>query len=104
MADITPGSKVNVKIVSYPTNAAAAKTIVRLLSKDSTVVTENARLRRIRKQQYNPQPRGGRLYAGHLVKQHPIKGVVGEQGTIIASVDVLTDLNSVKRFVEVTPA
>ncbi len=104
MADITPGTKVTVKIVNHPTNAAAVKTLVRLLSKDADVLTENARLRRIRKQQYNPQPRGGRLYAGHLVKQHPIKGKIGEQGTIVASVDVLTDLNSVKRFVEVSPA
>ena len=93
MADITPGTKVNVKIVSYPTNAAATKTLVRLLSKDEKIVTENARLRRIRKQKYDPQPRGGRLYAGHIVKQRPIKGVVGEQGTILASVDVLTDLS-----------
>lgn len=104
MADIKPGSNVQVKVVKAPTNAAAAKTIVRILSKDKTVMAENKRQRQIRKRLYAPQPRGGRTYGGYVVKQHPVKGILGEQGTVFASLDVVQDLKSVERFVEVTPA
>jgi len=104
MATIKPGSSVLVKVVKAPTNAAATKTIVRLLSKDKTVMKENKRQRQIRKRLYAPQPRGGRTYGGYIVKQHPVKGVIGEQGTITASLDVLQDLKSVERFVEVSAA
>ena len=38
------------------------------------------------------------------VYPHPVKGDVGESGTILASPDVITDLNSVERFVEVSAA
>jgi len=104
MATIKPGSSVLVKVVKPPTNAAATKTIVRLLSKDKTVMKENKRQQQIRKRLYAPQARGGRTYGGYIVKQHPVKGVVGEQGTITASLDVMQDLKSVERFVEVTKA
>jgi len=101
---ITPGSKVLVKIVKAPTNVAAAKTLSRILSKDPAAKREMNRQRAIRKRLYDPQPRGGRTYGGHIVKQQPMYGKLGESGTITASLDVLRDLGSVERFVEVTPA
>ncbi len=104
MTDIAPGSRIHVKIVKEPTSAAAAKTLVRILSKDAGVQAENARQREIRTRLYNPKRRGGRTYAGHVVKQHPVKGCAGESGTITATLDVLRDLNSVQRFVEVSAA
>ncbi len=104
MSDIAPGSRINVTIVKDPTSQAATKTLVRLLSKDARVQAENDRQRKIRKRLYNPKPRGGRFYGGHVVKQHPLKGRRGESGTITATLDVLRDLESVKRFVEITPA
>jgi len=101
---VTPGSNITVKVVKAPTNAAAAKTLVRLLSKDKVVMAENKRQRQIRKRLYAPQARGGRTYGGYIVKQHPIEGKIGEQGTIFASLEVCTAIKSVERFVEITPA
>ena len=106
MADITPGSTVNIKIVKEPTNASARKTLVRLLSKDAEVVAENKRLKKVRKTNQTHSPRGGRwrVWEGRLPKQRPVAGALGESGTILASPDVLTDLKSVQRFVEVSAA
>jgi len=101
---VTPGSTITVKVVKTPTNIAAAKTIVRLLSKDKAVMAENKRQRQIRKRLYAPAPRGGRTYGGYVVKQHPLDGKLGEQGTIFASLEVCTALKSVERFVEITTA
>ena len=106
MADITPGSTVSVKIVKTPTSASARKTLVRILSKDAEVVAENKRLKKVRKTNQTHSPRGGRwrVWEGRLPKQRPVTGDVGEAGTILASPDVLTDLKSVEKFVEVSAA
>ena len=64
MADITPGSTINVKIVKTPTNASARKTIVRILSKDAEVVAENKRHKKVRKTNQTHSPRGGRWRHG----------------------------------------
>ncbi|MCG8511382.1 MAG: hypothetical protein MI741_19380 [Rhodospirillales bacterium] len=104
MADITPGTTVTIKIVKEPASAAARKTLVRLLSKDPAVVAENKRLKKVRQANQTHSPRGGRwrVWEGRLPKQRPVTGVVGESGTILASVDVLTDLKGVEKFVEVS--
>lgn len=99
---ISPGSRVHVKIVKRPTNAAAAKTLVRLLSKDKAVKANDTRLRAIRQDRYSPSPRGGRLYGGRMVKLPAVKAEIGVSGTIVASLDVLTDLKSVHRFIEIS--
>ena len=101
---IVPGACVNIKIVKQPTSVAAAKTLVRILSKDPDIRAENTRLRRIRKTHYNPGMRGGRYYAGRLVKQRPVRGRAGEAGMVRATCDVLRDLRGVERFIEVQPA
>ncbi|MCX5658242.1 MAG: hypothetical protein NTW19_00800 [Planctomycetota bacterium] len=102
--DIAPGSTVNVKVVKKPTTAAAAKTIVRILSKSVRVKAENERLRKSRKTHFRQAGRGGRLWNINVVKQHPVKGIEGESETLTATLDVLTDLRSVSRFVDVTKA
>lgn len=106
MADITPGSTVNIKIIKTPTNASARKTLVRLLSKDAAVIAENKRHKKVRKSNQTHSPRGGRwrVWEGRLAKQHPVKGDIGEAGTILASNDVVSDLKSVERFVKVSAA
>lgn len=104
MNTIKPGSTVTVKVIKTPTASAAAKTIVRVLSKDPAAQKENLRLAQVRARRYRPRIRGGRLYGGQLVKQHRLKGSQGESGTILATVDVIRDLNSVRRFVEIETA
>ncbi|MEO0514788.1 MAG: hypothetical protein AAF086_05770 [Planctomycetota bacterium] len=102
--ELATGTKINLKIVKQPTNAAASKTLQRLLSKDPAVIAENKRHAKIRKKQETMSPRGGRwrVWESRLAKQHPVTGALGEEGTIVASYDVLKDLPSVERFIEVT--
>lgn len=104
LENIAPGSKVVVKIVKKPTNAAAIKTLVRILSKSTRVKAENARLLKARKTYFRQAGRGGRFWDIHVVKQRPVKGAEGESETLTATLDVLTDLRSVSRFVDVTKA
>ncbi len=101
---IKMGSAIQVKVVKTPTNVAGRKTLERLLSKDAAVKAENARLRKARKTHLRIAKRGGRDWEINVPKQHPIRGLAGECGTITATADVLTDLASVSKFVEVTPA
>lgn len=101
---IKPGARVNVKVAKAPTNEAARKTLVRVLSKSDQVKARNAHLRKVRDAKYNPSMRGGRLYGGRMIKLPAIKPDRGVEQTLTATVDVLVDLKSVGRFVEVTPA
>ncbi|MEX0774499.1 MAG: hypothetical protein WD042_02170 [Phycisphaeraceae bacterium] len=104
MPEIDPGSSIRVKVTKRPTNAAARKTIVRLLSKDSSVAKENQRHRKIRAKGIRWDPRGGRLWATRVVKQPAVAAEPGVEKTITATLDVLRDLASVERFVEVQKA
>ena len=101
---IGPGTKVTIKVVKHPRNTAAAKTLERVLSKDQRIKAENKRLRKVRDRNTESRQRGGRQWAVRLVKQHPVRGRVGESGTVVATTDVLRDLRSVERFIEVTKA
>ena len=102
--NITTGSTINIKVVKQPTSEAARKTLVRLLSKDADAVADNKRLKDTRKANYNPQPRGGRLYSGRMPKIRNVKGNLGETGTIKATYDVIKDLGSVAKFLEISAA
>lgn len=102
--NVTPGSRIHVKVVKTPRNAAAAKTLVRLLHRDAKVAEEQRRLKRVLHSNFRTKRRSGRNWPVHMVKQHPVKGQAGESGTILASVDALPDLHSVNRFIEITKA
>jgi len=102
--NIALGSKIKLTVVKTPTNAAAAKTIVRLLWKDPVAKEHDRRLTKLRERDYNPDRRGGRLYGGRVVKQNPVKAVPGSTGTITATADVLAALPKLARFVEVAKA
>jgi len=106
MSDISPGSTITIKITKQPKSEAARKTLVRLLNKDAGAVAEKKRLKQVRKTNQTHSSRGGRwrVWEGRLVKQHPVKGTVGEAGTITASADVLRDLRGVDKFIEVSAA
>ena len=101
---IGPGSAVSVRVVKTPSSEAAAKTIVRILSKDPSIQATNKRYRKLRKIHYRPRMRGGRLYGGRMIKMRAVKPEIGAIGQVVASVDVLRDLKSVSRFVEVAVA
>ncbi len=102
--NIRPGSQIRVKVTKRPTNVAANKTLARVLAKSPTARAEQNRLEKVRVKQYSPRMRGGRLYSGRMVKIPPVKGTLGDEGVIIATVDVIKDLKSVARFIEVSDA
>lgn len=98
---IAPGTQVQVTVIKKPTNAAAQKTIIRLLCKDKTVKADAARLRKSRAAGLQWNNRGGREWAVRVPKIQPVQATVGVSKSIKATLDVLTDLKSVSQFVEV---
>ncbi|QDU72142.1 hypothetical protein [Mucisphaera calidilacus] len=104
MADITPGSDVLVKVTKQPTNEAARKTLIRVLNKDPEINEHTKRQRRARERHNRPHGRGGRTWIIRIPKQEHVRCLPGEQGKVKATVDVIRDLASIQRFVEVSPA
>lgn len=104
MDKIQSGSRVRVEIVKRPTNAAAVKTLQRVLCKDPEYTADQKTQKRGRVHGEVPLRRGGRIYAQHPRKTHVVQGTIGEAGTLLATGDVINDLNSVKRFIKVEPA
>ncbi|MEM1210132.1 MAG: hypothetical protein AAGB29_07010 [Planctomycetota bacterium] len=99
---ITPGQTITVKVTKPVTSDAASKTIKRLFAKDESVKAELDRRAKVRRKGFAPTRRGGRFYGGHVrIGHEPVKGQQGEAGTIRATVDVIRDLRSIERFVEV---
>ena len=101
---IKSGSQVRVEVVKRPTNAAAVKTLKRILLKAPEHAEDQKIQKRGRVHGYVPLRRGGRIYGLHPRKTHVVKGQPGEAGTVLATGDVINDLNSVKRFISVAPA
>ena len=102
--DIQVGQNIQVKVVKTPTNAAARKTIVRVLNKDPEAQQRAQTQRDIRDLHNKPTARGGREWISRIPVQPASKAETGETGTLRATYDVLRDLKSVERFVEVQAA
>ena len=101
---IKSGTRVKVEVVQQPTNAAAIKTLKRVLCKDPDHAEDQKIQKRGRVHGQVPLRRGGRIYHLHPRKTHVVDGKLGESGTVLATGDVLNDLNSVRRFIKVEPA
>jgi len=101
VTDIAPGSTVQVTVKQAPTNEAAAKTLVRILSKDAVAKANDKRLRQARKDHKVVRVRSGRPWAVLVPKQPTILPEVGVTGTIVADYQTLKDLASVERFIDV---
>ena len=104
MDKIASGSRVRVEVVTPPTNAAAVKTLKRVLVKDPDHAENQKIQKRGRVHGRVGLRRGGRIYNLHPRKRHVVEGKVGESGTVLASGDVMADLKSVQRFIKVEPA
>jgi hypothetical protein len=101
---IQTGQKVHVKVAKQPTNAAAKKTLKRLLAKDPQVAAEEQRRKQVRDANKRPRIRAGRPWITRPVKKPSVTGELGEAGTLSASYDVIQDLKSVEKFIDVQPA
>jgi hypothetical protein len=99
--DITPGKTVCVEIAKLPTNAAATKTLIRLFRKDPEVS-------RFQRRQGQNRPswqtwrRGGRTWHHQMKTKPPFTLTTGRQLSILATVDIIRDIESVERWVTVT--
>lgn len=102
--NIQPGQTIKVTITSEPTNAAARKTLQRVLNKDDQLRARNRMQKKIRRRGMRPTTRSGRIWNVRVPKQHQVKGRAGESGTVRATVDVLRDLGSVERFISIEPS
>ncbi len=98
--DIQPGTKVEIEIRKVPRAAAAAKTLTRICAKDPQV----AKARRIRKRNrpsVRTKQRGGRIWKHRMRSKLPVTLDPGKTYTVRATLDVVRDLASVARYVEV---
>lgn len=100
--DIQPGQWVNVKITGEPRSEAARKTMIRLFRMDPEVMRERRRFVRSRPVQW--ARRGGRLWGNRPPKLQAVHTTTGASYRIFASVDILRDLRSIARYVNITSA
>jgi len=101
---IKPGSTVTVTITKAPSNEAAVKTLRRILAKDTQAAASIRREKTIRKRVSTTRIRAGRPWPVVRGSIRPFLGEVGETGTLLATIDVIRDLASVERFVEIVEA
>lgn len=99
--DITPGRPVTVEITAPPRNAAATKTLCRICRKDPQVVRHLRWVDRHRPSD-RPKQRGGRLWHHRMKRPLGVKLEPGQRYNVLATVDVIRDLESVARWVKVS--
>jgi hypothetical protein len=100
--DITPGTLVSVKVKRTVVSEKAAKTLSRLFAKDAA----NKPLRRRRKKLLSGaievRRRGGRPWEVRPKAPRLIQPKTGDTCKILATLDVIGDLKSVSRYVDVS--
>ena len=97
---LQPGVTVTVTVNRPITNRAAARTLARIFLKDPEV----SRRRRHRPKQVETHMRGGRLWRHRKPGSVAVTPRVGDHCRLVCTVDVIRDLASVERFIEVQPA
>ena len=98
---IAPGKTVTVKIVSPPTNEAARKTLIRICRKDP-LIAKHDRRQHDKRPSFQTWRRGGRPWEHRMKTVSNVKLVAGQTYSVFGTVDVLRDLESVKRFVKLS--
>jgi hypothetical protein len=100
--EIKPGQWVTVKVKSTPRAEAGRKTLVRLFEQDPGVKKE--RVRKSRSRITIKARRGGRLWNNIPARLPSVELKKDATYKVFASVPALKDLQSVEKYVEVTPA
>jgi hypothetical protein len=101
--DIKPGDTITLEITSVPRKDAARKTLTRLCAKDPQI----RRLDRYRKRRRPSREswiRGGKFWHHQMKSRSAAEIERGRKYTLFASPDVLRDLQSVERWIKVSPA
>jgi len=101
---IPPGTTVTITVKKTPNCEAAAKTLSRLFAKDPA----NRKPRLLRKKllaaAVTGHRRGGRIWYGHAKAPRLFQPVSGDRCSLRATCDVIRDLGSVQRFVDIQPS
>ncbi len=98
--DVTPNQAVTVEVTAPPTNEAARKTLMRLFRKDPRIA-EHERKQDRHRPSWQVKRRGGRLWHHQMKSRPPIELSAGSRYSLLATVDVIRDLESVRKFVKV---
>ena len=103
---LKPGQSVTLTVRQAPSNAAASKTLVRLLSKDPAVRRRDDKLARLRKQTQTKSPRGGRwrVWESRQPKIRTVEASAGSSATFVVGSAEIRDLASVGKYVDVAAA
>lgn len=101
--DIQPGSSITLEITGTPRTSAATKTLVRLCRRDPQVMRRQRKQDRTRPS-WQTWRRGGRFWHHQMKSGTGVALVPGQRYSMLATVDVLRDLESVKRWVKVSLA
>lgn len=101
--DIQVGGTIALEITKNPSNEAARKTLTRLARKDPTV-SKHHRHQQTKRPSWERWRRGGKMWHHQMKTEPSVRIASGCKYSIRATLDVIRDLESVKRFVKVTPA
>ncbi len=101
--DVRPGMSVVVEITVPPRSAPARKTLLRLFRRDPQLLRHRDRQKRQRPS-WETWRRGGRMWHHQMKSKPPISLAAGSRLSLLATVDTLRDLESVEKYVKVTPA
>lgn len=101
--DVRPGMTVVVEITAAPRNAPACKTLLRLFRRDPAALRHRDRQKRQRPS-WQTWRRGGRMWHHQMKAKPPIQLSAGSRLSLLATVDTLRDLESVRKYVKLTPA
>jgi hypothetical protein len=100
--DIQPGSTVRIKVTKTPNSEGAAKTLSRLFAKDPVNKKLRVRRKKLRTNAMEVRRRGGRPWEVRQKAPRLVQPMAGATCSIRATTDVIGDLNSVARFIEVS--
>jgi len=102
--NITPGSKVSIKVTRPVNCEAAAKTLSRLFAKDPRNKGARRHRKKLLASAFRTERRGGRPWEIRPRAPRLFQPVKGDTCSVFATCDVIADLGSVARFIEIKPA
>lgn len=99
--DVKPGTMVNVTVTKTPISEAAAKTLSRLFAKDPAKKKARKTRKKLLAGAMDVRRRGGRPWEVRPKAPRLFQPVKGDACSIRATSDVLGDLSSVARYIDV---
>ena len=103
IADVTPGSMVRITVKKTPPSEAAAKTLSRVFAKDPANRKARAHRKQLLKSAMVRTRRGGRISMVRSKAPRLFQPVQGDTCNVRATCDVIKDLGSVERLLDIAP-